>query len=131
MTWVEHSLVGTGIYYAAKVSGKELSLSMLLLASTLLMDLDHLTFRIASSTILRQDASLALGFYLNSGTWTHSLFYLVAVSFITALFFQQKKMIATSVFLGGLFHLAGDWAYRMWMFDMGLLWFWPFSWELF
>ncbi len=131
MTWVEHSLVGTGIFYIARGFGKKLSLSVLLIASTVMMDIDHLWFRIGCETILKANGSLALGFWLDSDTWTHSLIYLMVVSLGATCLFEQRKMIFISCFLGGFLHLVGDWLYRWWMFDMGLLWLWPFSWELF
>ena len=131
MTWIEHSLVGTGIFAVSNKLGKKLSLSALLIGSTVLMDLDHLSFRLAARTILNEDASLSLGFWLSSSTWTHSLFYLLTISSIASFFFQEKKKIFLSFMLGGFFHLLGDWLYRRLMFEAGILWLWPFSWETF
>ena len=131
MTWVEHSLVGAGIYYTSRGLGKNLSLSALLIASTVLIDIDHLWFRIASKTILRENHSLSLGFLVTSVTWTHTLVYLFMVSSLLAYFFEEKKKIFISLVMGGFFHLLGDWLYRQWMFDMGIMWLWPFSWEMF
>ena len=131
MTWVEHSLVGTGIYIVSRGLSKKLSLSVLLIASTVLMDIDHLWFRIASKTILREYNCLSLGFLLSSCTWTHSLVYLFCVSSIFSFLFTERKKIFTACMLGGFFHLLGDWLYRQWIFDMGIMWLWPFSWKMF
>lgn len=130
MTWIEHSLVGSGIYIVSKNMGKPLSLSALLFASTLLMDLDHLWFRLALRTLLKMDGDLALGFWFTTGTWTHSIVYLLLVSFVVSRFFQERAKILTAFLLAGFFHLLGDWLYRQLMFDMGLMWFWPFSWKM-
>lgn len=131
MTWIEHSLVGSGIYIVSKGLGKKWSLSALLMASTLLMDLDHLWFRLALRTLLKEHGDLSLGFWFTTGTWTHSLIYVLVISFLASRLFQERTRILISFLVGGSFHLLGDWLYRQLMFDMGLMWFWPFSWKMF
>jgi len=131
MTWIEHSLVGVNIYLVTKGFGKKLSLSALLIASTVMMDMDHLWFRIATRTLLKENASLSFGFWLSSDTWTHSLSYLLIISVSLSVLFKERDMIMMSFLLGGFFHLLGDWLYRQLMLDIGLMWLWPFSWEMF
>ena len=131
MTWVEHSLVGTGIYVISRGIGKRLSLSMLLIGSTILLDIDHLWFRIGAKTVLLKNTTISLGFWLSSDTWTHSFVYLLVASVALSYFFEQRKRVFYALLCGGLFHLLGDWLYRQLLFDMGIMWFWPFSWRLF
>ncbi|MFQ5455906.1 MAG: metal-dependent hydrolase [Nitrospirota bacterium] len=131
MTWIEHSLVGTGIYYASKGIKRRLSLSLLLISSTLMLDIDHLWFRIGNYTFLKNNPSIELGFWTVSDTWTHSILYLVSVSYLLSYLFKERKVALYSLFLGGFSHLLGDWIYRKILFDMGLLWLWPFYWKLF
>ena len=131
MTWVEHSLIAAGAHMASRAGKKPLSLSLLLMGSTVMMDLDHLWFRVAAKTVLQTHHDLALGFYLGSGTWTHSLVYVVLASATCAWLFEKRKDAFWAFFVAGVLHLAADWYARMMAFDAGVMWLWPFYWKAF
>lgn len=131
MTWVEHSLVGAGVFGVSCLVRRRLSPSLLLLGSTLLPDLDHLWFRLASRSLLPSHPSIELGFWLGSGTWTHSVFALVLGSWAASRSFEDRRNALHSFLWGWGFHLLGDWLYRGYFFGKGLLWLWPFTTAMF
>ncbi|MBI5014768.1 MAG: metal-dependent hydrolase [Deltaproteobacteria bacterium] len=127
MTWIEHSAAGGCLHLLSRATRRPLPLSLLLLGSTLLPDLDHLWSRALGRPLLAAVPSVELGFWLSSGTWTHSLVGSAGAAWLASLLFADRRLAFHAFLWAGLLHLVGDWAYRQVLFYQGILWLWPLS----